>query len=508
FVYCSFYQELQMNQSDNRPKPNILLITDDEHRCDFYGGDLVNQLATPALDRLKQKGVTFPNAITNCPVCMPTRFTWLSGLYGSQSPAGPRNAKDWPLGHPTVTQALQRAGYQTAIIGKLHAYHGGSSKTYAQMKDETHARGFDYVFMSSGGSDSPNYKEYLKGKGRGKDVDEIANYIQKKSKMTADVKQGGEAPSSVPDEDRYDEFLCREAIRWLDTYDSKQPFFLHASFCKPHFPLDPPEPYFSKYRPEDMPPPVGIDDPERIKYWQQRRAVYCGLVEYTDACIGKLLEFIESRGLMENTIIIFSSDHGDMMGDRDMYFKMKPFDASVRTPTIVYDPNSRLPGGTVLKDMVEAVDIPATILEAGSDEHLQEAMPCSPGRSFLKYARGEKDAHRQWAYSEHGILCEQGASTWRLIRTPEWKYIYSPNGDMLFNLVDDPLEAENLAHDTAQLPRLHQMRGLMIQRMGSLPVPPASLICDTDPDEPKALNSRFYKGILNEDDGKDRASGL
>lgn len=475
---------------NNQPKPNILLITNDEHNCGYFAGGLVEKLETPTFDRLRQMGVFLPNAVTNCPVCMPTRFTWVTGLYGSQSPSGPRNAKNWPMGHPTVAQALQRAGYQTAMIGKVHAYHGACDLDDATRKQEMHARGFDYVFPSA----SQDYFEYLQSKGLPTDL--RMPMTSAGPKQSSDEKLGGEEPSPLPVDEHYDDFVCHDAVRWLGEHAAERPFYMHASFTKPHFPLDPPEPYFSKYKPEDMPAPVGVEDPERIEYWKRERAVYCGLVEYNDRCIGKLLDKVEASGLLENTLIIFTTDHGDMMGDHDMYFKLKPYDGSVRTPTIVYDPYSKRAGGTVLPDSVEAVDIPATLLEAGSEEHLQEALPTSPGWSILGYVRGERDAHRSWAFSELGNLCEEGGAGWRMARTPEWKYVYSGKGDLLFNMVEDPLETTNLAGDPAQLDRLHEMRGWLIRRMGSLSIPPAQLTCHTDPSDIKSLNSRFYRGII------------
>ena len=129
-----------------------------------------------------------------------------------------------------------------------------------------------------------------------------------------------------------------------------------------------------------------------------------------------------------------------------------------------------------MTDSAESVDIPATILEAGSDEHLQTAMPTSPAKSFLKYTRGETESHRDWAYAEIGTNCE-GSAYWRMARTDEWKYVISSNGDMLFNLKDDPFESENLANDEEQLPRINKMRGLIIGRLASLFVPPASVTC-------------------------------
>ena len=131
--------------------------------------------------------------------------------------------------------------------------------------------------------------------------------------------------------------------------------------------------------------------------------------------------------------------------------------------------------------------MPATLLEAGSDEHLQEAMPCSPGRSFLQYTRGECDAHREWAFSEQGHLCE-GGNSWRLARTPDWKYVYGEKGDMLFDMQVDPFETNNLVEKAEQGERVKEMRGLLIKRMGSLPIPPAPVTSN--------MATGFYKGIL------------
>lgn len=473
-------------------KPNIILLTDDEHRWDFYTGGLIENLRTPAIDRLKRDGVTMTNAVSNCPVCMPTRFTWLTGLYASQSAAGPRNAKDWPRTHPTVAHALQRAGYHTALIGKLHSHCGRTLAKHhlRDLEEHTRERGFDHVFECSGRSFMANeffegcrYTDYLKEKGL---LDKLIDDIRSR-----EHRKGGtnfHSSAVLKPEDHFDHFVCDEMIRWLDDRPADQPFFLHASFFGPHFPLDPPEPWFSRHKPEDMPIPVGVDAPDEIDFWRKQRASYCGLVEFTDHCVGRLLDALEARGLMDDTIIIFTSDHGDMMGDHGLFFKMKPYDASVRTPTIVRDPFSKRAGGTVLTDMVEAADVPATILEAGCDEHLQEAMPAAPGKSFLGYARGETDAHRDWAYSEIGNLSE-GGNAWRMARTPEWKYVYGEKGDMLFNMTDDPFEENNLANDPARAARVCDMRGWLVKRMGSLMIPPESVSCN--------VPIEFYKGMMD-----------
>lgn len=195
-----------------------------------------------------------------------------------------------------------------------------------------------------------------------------------------------------------------------------------------------------------------------------------------------------ATGLLDDTIIVFSCDHGDMMGDHGLYYKIHPYDASIRTLTIIYDPASKRPGGTVLTDMVEAVDIPGTFLEAGSDEHLQDAMPTSLSRSFLKYARGEVDAHREWAYCEHGHFCGHGGRNDRLARDGEWKYVFYTKGNMLFNIKEDPFEEHNLIDDKGHTERIHAMQARIIRRMGEMMIPPQSLQTN--------IPIEFYKGAL------------
>lgn len=469
-------------------RPNILFLTDDEHRWDFYTGGLIEGLQTPTVDRLKRMGVTFPNAFSNCPVCMPTRFTWLTGRYAGQSPSGPRNAKDWPRGHKTIAHALQRAGYETAIIGKLHSHSGRTMAAHhmSELEHHAHDRGFDYVFQSEGGKPGGRYTDYIRQK-----YGEAFYEKMVEDTASRDHRKGGTnlySPSFVPAEDRHDAFITGEAVRWLNERSSEKPFFLHVSLTGPHFPHDPPEPWFSRHKPEDMPAPVGVDDPEELKYWREQRAAYCGKIEHTDHLMGRVLDAVEANGLLGETIIVYSTDHGDMMGDHHLFYKIHPYDASIRTPIVIYDPSSSRPGGTVLPDLVEAVDIPGTFLEAGSDEHLQDAMPTSLSRSFLKYARGEVDTHRQWAYCEHGTFTEEGGNVYRLARDQEWKYVFHKRGPMLFNVKDDPFEEHDLAHDESQSKRISEMQGWIVERMGQMMVPPESL--ETN------VPVEFYKGSL------------
>jgi len=441
------------------PQPNILLITDDQHRWDFHDSRTVSCLRTPALSRLRAEGVSLTNAVSNCPICMPVRFTWVYGLYAGQAGEGLlRNAQDWPTHPPSMPQALRKAGYRTALVGKLHSLQGLSRRDVCAHENETKSRGFDDVLEVSGKSLAYWYNchwtRHLASRGL---------LEQYRADVQSRIEQlGGKEPyrpSLLDTADSMDAFIGEHARRWLSSCRDDKPFFLHASFCGPHFPLDPPETYFTRYRPEDMPPPRGVEDPKRIRVWRERRAAYCAMIEQVDDEVGRLLEVLESRGIAQNTLVIYATDHGDMMGHMDRWQKGTPYDTSVRTPYTVRWPG-RVASGRTLDDPVETVDLPCTILEAaglGNDPSLH--LPNTPGRSFLRYVTGEERVHREWAFAEHG-------SGWRMCRERDWKYVYQPDGeDMLFDLERDPWEQQNLIAEPSKRERVSRMRRELVESM-------------------------------------------
>lgn len=455
-------------------KPNILLITSDQHRWDFYDNHTVPSLRSPNLTRLKRESVTLTNAVSNCPICIPTRFTWCHGLYASQGAARLlRNCHDWPSGLPSMPQALQRAGYHTAIIGKLHSHEGLHHRDLCDPEhvQDTRDRGFDHVFEVCGKSLAfwfdCNWTRYLEERGQ------LARYRDdlavRSVQISGDQARGDYGPSFLPTEDNMDSFIGRHVAQWLqDERPSDQPFFLHASFCGPHGPYDPPEEYAAQYRAEDMPPPEGVDDPEAIRQWQHLRALYCAQIELIDDQIGMVLENLERNGLADNTVILFATDHGDMLGHLGRGAKGPAYDTSSRTPYLLYWPG-KTSAGTVLETPVEAVDLPATIMDiAGLGPDPTNQIPYSPGRSFLQYALGEGAPARNWAYSEWG----HGINSWRMCREADWKYVMSPQGgDQLFHLADDPWEMHNLIEHAEHTERISRMRRQLLESMLSAVTP-------------------------------------
>jgi len=425
-------------------KPNILLITDDQHRWDLYDNRTVAGLNTPNISRLMSDGVTMTHAVSNCPICMPTRMTWMYGLYAGQvSSKLLVNDSDWPAFMPSLPQALRQAGYHTALIGKLHSLGGLRKRDVCAHEDETKDRGFDDVLEVCGKSLSYWYDcqwtRHLERKGLLKKYrDDVARRIE---------QLGGKTPyaaSFLNPEDSMDGFIGANAAEWLKAYDRETPFFLHASFCGPHFPIDPPQKYFDRHRPEMMPAPIGVDDAVDIDRWQKRMAAYCGMIEQIDDEVGRLISVLESKGQLDNTLIVFGTDHGDMMGHKNRDHKGWPEDTSMRTPYIFRLP-SVLPSGKVSEAPMEAVDLPATVLSAAG---LMEApgayLPFTPGRSFWRYLQGHGEAPRQWAYSEMGLPGTRRC--WRMVRSARWKFVQHHDGrEEFYHLPDDMWEMNNLA---------------------------------------------------------------
>lgn len=466
----------------NLVKPNILLITTDEQRFDTYGATKSDWPQLQNLSRLRNEGTTLTNAYSNCPICMPCRYSWITGLYGSQTERGSANGYDWPDYHKTMPQALQKAGYHTAIIGKLHAFNVGTLSKYHlnDLEKQVHVWGFDTVYEFSGsgvwsheikrksekyGIKGCHYTDYLRSRGL---YDKALKDNIERNKIEEE-NNGIEPyrPGILGVDDSMDGFIVREMCGFVKNYDKDNPFFLHASFTAPHYPLDVPPEYFNKFRPEDMPQPVGVEDPALIRRWQENRAMYMALATIVDEQIGKLLKALEDKGILDDTVIIMTTDHGDMLGDHGLGHKFYPQEGSCRTPIIVRYPKM-IPKSVTLPGLAESVDVPQTILDVAglSPDERTKALPASPGLSFWDYCRNGGEKFRDSAYSEM-----RGDS--RMLRRGDWKYTRTPGkGGFLFNLAEDPYELNNLADAPGCLAKLREMQEALIDRMASIQIPP------------------------------------
>jgi arylsulfatase len=447
---------------------NILLLTDDQHRWDFYDDRTVPSLNAPNLRRLMREGATLTHSYSNCPICMPTRFSWMYGLYAGQCSAGLlNNHHDWPRELSSMAHGMQVQGYTTALVGKLHSHAGLRYLDLRARRDETIARGFDHVYEVSGKSLSYWYDceftEHLRKKGL---LEEYRLDIHLRCRQG--VEEGRATFLDV--DDTMDTLIGRTAAKWIDEYGGEKPFFLHASFCGPHFPYDPPASFLRRQNPDDMPPPEARPDAAVSAKDRTMRAAYAAMVEHVDSEMGRVFEALERKNWMDDTLIFFTTDHGDMLGHHGHYGKMTPYDTSVRTPVIARFPDGRNAGLT-LESMAEAVDLPCTLLEAAGmrPEDIPAHLSQTPGRSWLGYARGERGEHRRDIYSECGTFDRESA--FRMIRERDWKYVLTPSGEMLFDTLHDPWETTNLKDRPEQRERIASLRERLLRRMAES-VPP------------------------------------
>ena len=410
--------------------PNIVLILTDHFRPDALGK------VTPTLNSLAQRGAAFANAYCASPLCQPARLSVATGLYPSQHGAcGNMSEPILPrLRDDTFMHRLRRAGYATALVGKHHFIDRyGMGMDVTEDDDEIRRYGFDHVFqVVDAGENMHNdcrYTHFLRERG----LLEEYRRVQKANGWSC-----GEYP--FPEEDSEDGFIGRKACEYVEQTATGRPFYLNVSFIGPHPPYwHPGEPALT---PEAVPPPLGAPDSSRVR---KRRCHYLEKCAVIDRAVARLLDALRARGLMDKTVIIFTSDHGDNLGDYGIWDKRFFFEQSAGVPLVMAGPGvsrgARGLTGKKSKALVSHLDLYPTILR------LAGAGPpgrTRPGRDLLALLRDEPGAFRDAVFSQLGTAV--------MIRTANWKLVFDAEQDgvqVLFNLASDPEETTNLAGNPA-----------------------------------------------------------
>jgi len=450
-------------------QPNILLILTDQHRPDAIGcaGDRVVQ--TPNLDRMAREGVRFSRAYCQGPLCMPARASLVTeryvrdhGVSGNSSSLGPRA---WP----TFIQAVQAAGYRTGCIGKMHLYnHARGLHTTAQA-GKLRAFGFDESVegvgkVASTGMGSP-YSDALEARGLlGPYQEWLATRVPRgRAEEVVGRAVAGE-PMWYTDSfpfapDAYlDSWIGGRAVEWAETYDRPEPFFQWIGFAGPHNPWDAPKAYVDRYRDAEIPlndsqlaemPPEGPFrrfmegrfrhseteglTPEVVR--EIRRFYYANLT-LIDEQIGRLLATLERRGILEHTWVIYTTDHGEMLGDHGLLTKTVFYEPSAGVPLIIRPPSGMQ--GRVVDGLVQHVDVSATIRAI--------ALPASEGRSLLGHTTEDGAGFtREVAFSENLGFGMAVTKQYKLVVHEESRVPVQ-----LFDLVADPGEDRNIVADDAR----------------------------------------------------------
>lgn len=418
-------------------RPNILFIMADQMAAPILPlHDARSPVRMPHLMKLAERAVVFDSAYCNSPLCAPSRFSLVSGRLPSQIGAYD-NAADFPADVPTYAHYLRRLGYRTALSGKMHfcgpdQLHGYEERLTSDIYPADYGWAVNW--------DEPDVR---------------ASWYHN---MSSVLQAGPCVRSNQLDFDEEVVFKARQYLYDHVRQTPQQPFCLTVSMTHPHDPYTIPREYWDRYEGVDIPLPrehieQDAQDPHSrrllkvIDLWDKplpadkirdARRAYFGACSYIDDNIGKLLKTLEECGLAEDTLIVFSGDHGDMLGERGLWYKMHWFEMAARVPLLVHAP-SRFAARRVSQS-VSTLDLLPTLVELAGGQ--VEPGLALEGRSLLPHLQGT-GGHDE-VLGEY--MAEGTTSPLMMIRRGPWKFVYSEQDPLLlFNLAGDPQERENLA---------------------------------------------------------------
>ena len=442
-------------------RPNIIFIITDQQRFDTIQALGFDYMDTPNLDRLVNEGVTFTNCHISAPSCAPSRASLFTGLY-PHTTGILRNADAW--NHSWI-ELLAQSGYRCINVGKMHSYPyhtplGFHERYVVENKDRYLEE--RYYF--------DEWDKALRARG-------LVKQQRESYRKRADYNDClGAFDWELPADMQSDYFVGDMAVHWIKTKPkTDEPLFLEIGFPGPHPPYDPTREEAEKYLAKDLPlmdvsddelenqPPVfkelrvhntEVDhdsvvhklNPTQAERHRQR-AYYLANVTMIDTKIGEILSALEEKGYLENSVVIFTSDHGDCLTDHGHSQKWTMYDTITRMPMIVWSPG-RFEANRRDDGLCQQMDIGPAILELAGVEppRTMEA------KSLLPAIKGEDWTPRDYVYAEHGrdgIL--QATEFMTMVRSRDWKLVHfidEPHGQ-LFNLIDDPEEVHNLWDDPA-----------------------------------------------------------
>lgn len=451
-------------------RPNVVLICVDQWRGDCLSSQGHPVVKTPYLDMLARDGVSFDSAFSATPTCVPARVALMTGQ--SQERHGRFGYQDcvpFTEAHPVPTLPAEfgNAGYQTQCIGKMHVYPERSRLGFDDVKLHD---GFLHAARKRAQRDLAAIDDYLPWLRAQPGMTPTADYADNGLNCNSYTARPWDKPEAVHPTN----WVVTEATEWLYRRDTSVPFFLYLSFHRPHPPFDPPAWAFEQYLGAELPqPPMGdwihdyVDqrtdgDADAIvgeaDAQSHRRALagYYGHMSHIDTQIERFLAALGEFELREETVVVFTSDHGDMMGDHGMYRKGQPYQGSVRIPLIVSDPRSTKNARRRLSPVVELRDVMPTLLDLAGIE-----IPDSvDGSSLMPLIAGGTEPVRESLHGEHVLF----GQSLQWMTDGRWKFVWmSGSGvEQLFDLQADPHEKRNLAAEPTYLPELRRWRTALI----------------------------------------------
>ncbi len=437
-------------------KPNFLIVLTDQQRFDMIAAAGYPWMQTPNLDRLVKEGCLFKNAYTPNPICVPARYDMLTGRTGRAHGHFDNASQLLDEGLPTFPRVFSENGWRTAALGKCHftpvtAHHGYDE---LQLMEEIPEHVEDDAYL-----------QYLRDKGFGdcRNIHGVRPLSYHEAQKTF-----------VPEEDLGPNWLAKRAEDWIDK-NSNRPFLLTLGWIKPHPPWNIPESKKGIYAKADLPEPLersrdlpypseashlygDFDTPEQKR---KIREAYFESVTMVDEAFGNVLAALKRNGILDNTVIIYTADHGEMLQDKGFYQKTVPYDSACRIPLVVRWPEKFKPGST-REEFVDLLDIFPTLLDIAG-------IPLDYKPSF-KNAQLDGESLLSSKSDKRKIQCAhtcQGRYRWVMTRNERYKYIYYFAGghEYLYDLKNDPAEKENLlSSPDCPLPEYAMLKAEAIDR--------------------------------------------
>lgn len=469
------------------PKPNVLILMTDQHRFDMMTCAGRNDVPTPNIDRIAARGVRFDNAYCPYPSCAASRNALLTGRYPHHAGVVSNKDKlDWKS--RTMAHHFSDHGYLSALIGKMHfndankhgfAYHVSINDwmTYLGPKAAV------YASEHANHPAEPKYFDTVTTEGAG--FPDIADLWEGASPWLGQVKRldFGNLASELPADDHLDGFIARESVKFIRRYRD-EPFFLISSFMKPHAPFFPPREFADKYPVADMELPEAGDAAHcpghvrrRIQWLQSRgeqhlrafRAGYRGNLAFVDRCVGQVYDALEEMNLLERTIVIYTSDHGEMDGDKGLYGKGNLYEPAVKVPLIVSCPG-RIPEHRATAAVAEYIGLYPTLADMtgtspcrGPWLHRDDDAARLDGASFADVLHYPERDSGQTAFARWNT---GDGESHGMVRRGRYKYIHHPSDpDELYDLQQDPGERVNVIDLPGHASAAAEMGKLLRERM-------------------------------------------
>ena len=484
---------------------NVVILMTDQQRWDTIRCLGNSTIRTPNLDRLCQTGVAFTHAFSPVPVCSPARDRLFTGADSAM--LGDVNTYlRWRSDIRPLQSVLSEAGYKTGGFGKMHFKTTRDSHgfTHFALHEEMQSDGREY-------REDSDYFTYLREQGLGhiRYPCGVRNLLYNQPQI-----------SPIPEEHHETKWVADQALDFIDTFH-KVPFLCFASWMQPHWPVHVPKEWADMYSIDDIDPPVWSEEEQGHMPWVSRmqrdcsdmanpgqepamkrilraKALYYASISYIDHQVGRILDRLEKYGLMDDTLIVFTTDHGEMLFDHKSIEKRSPYDPSIRIPFILSGPGMHNPG-IPSDDFTTLMDVAPTVYEFTGVNPPE----CSPIAGASLLGKREEARAREEVFTEIGNGSNGGFVS---IRTRKWKYIFNHQRGLkqLFDLETDPNELKNLLLNDPS-PEIVKIAEDFHQRLldWSSQYSVASRIVDGDfvvvpePEIPKSINTQYETFVDN-----------